>query len=61
MLVVACQGVIIDHLGAIVNRLGAAADHLGAAPRPKRLSLRDVLIVEAINLDVWIFTPAPRS
>jgi hypothetical protein len=26
----------------------------------KRLSLRDVLIVEAIDLDVWIFTPAPR-
>jgi hypothetical protein len=25
----------------------------------KRLSLREVLIVEAIDLDVWIFMPAP--
>jgi hypothetical protein len=25
----------------------------------KRFSLRDVLIVEAINLDVWISTPVP--
>jgi hypothetical protein len=27
--------------------------------KPKRISLRDVLIVEAIDLDVRIFTPAP--
>jgi hypothetical protein len=26
----------------------------------KRLSLRDVLMAKAIDLDVWIFTPVPR-
>jgi hypothetical protein len=26
----------------------------------KRLLLQDVLIMEAINLDVWIFMPSPR-
>jgi hypothetical protein len=25
----------------------------------KRFSLREVLIVDAIDLDVWIFTPVP--
>jgi hypothetical protein len=38
--------------------------HQGAADlavlRPKRISLQDVLIMEAIDLDVWIFMPAPR-
>jgi hypothetical protein len=37
------------------------ADHQDvAADRQKRLSLREVLIVEAINLNIWIFIPAPR-
>jgi hypothetical protein len=31
-----------------------------AVDSQKRLSLQKVLIVEAIDLDVWIFTPAPQ-
>jgi hypothetical protein len=62
------QGVVADFLGAASNYQGAITDCLGAttnhqgatdlaAPWPKRLSLPDMLIVEAIDLDVWIFTP----
>jgi hypothetical protein len=65
-----CLGVVIDRLdvitdclGAAANGQGAVADHQGAtdlvALRSKRLSLRDVFTVEAIDLDIWIFTPAP--
>jgi hypothetical protein len=52
-----CTGVIIDRQGAIAGRQGAVDL---AALRPKRLSLQDVLIMEVIDLDEWIFTPTPR-
>jgi hypothetical protein len=64
------QGVTVNRPGATADRLGAIADHQGviagrqdatdlAASRSKRLLLRYVLIVEAIDLNIWIFTPAP--
>jgi hypothetical protein len=65
------QGAITDYLGAAADRQGAIAgrqdividcegvDDLTAL-RPKRLLLRYVLIVEAIDTNVWIFTSAPR-
>jgi hypothetical protein len=58
------RGVTTDHQGPVIDSQGAITDRHGvadlAAPKPKRLSLRDVLIAEAIHLDVWIFTPTPR-
>jgi hypothetical protein len=57
-------GVITDCQGAAIDRQGVAAERQGAidlaASRSKRLSLRYVLIMEAIDLDIWIFTPTPR-
>jgi hypothetical protein len=57
-------GVITDCEGAPINRQGATAECQDAidlaVSRSKRLSLRDVLIVEAIDLDIWIFTPASQ-
>jgi hypothetical protein len=65
------QGVVANCLGAAVNcqcvvtsRQGVIADCQGvidlAALRPKSLSLQDVLFVEVIDLDIWIFMPNPR-
>jgi hypothetical protein len=58
------QDVVANYLGVVIDRQGVVADRQGAADlaalRPKRLSLRDVLIMEAIDLDVQIFTPGPR-
>jgi hypothetical protein len=51
------QGVVANCKGVIVSHHGVA--DLGA-PRSKRISVRDVLIVEAIDLNVWIFTLAPH-
>jgi hypothetical protein len=48
-----CHGAFVDRKGVIIGHQGAA--NL-AVLRPKRLSLWDVLIVETIDLDVWIFT-----
>jgi hypothetical protein len=64
-------GAVGDHQSATVNYLGAADSHQGAiiscqgavdiaAAKPKKLSLREVLIMEVIDLDIWIFTPTPR-
>jgi hypothetical protein len=57
------QNAVFDHLGVAGIHQGAAGDCQGvsdlAALRTKRLSLRDVLIMEAINLDLRIFMPAP--
>jgi hypothetical protein len=52
-----CTGVIIDRQGAIAGRQGAVDL---AALRLRRLSLQDVLIMEVIDLDKWIFTSTPR-
>jgi hypothetical protein len=60
-----------DRQGAATDRKGAAADHPDAIANhqlplilqcrgQKRLSLRDMLIMEAIDLNVWIFTAAAR-
>jgi hypothetical protein len=57
-------GVVVDRLVVTINHQGAVIGHQGAvdivALKSKKLSLRKVLIVEVINLDVWIFTPVPR-
>jgi hypothetical protein len=49
-----CQGVAADHQDVVIDLQGVVDL---VALKPKRLSLRDVLIVEAIDLDEWIFTP----
>jgi hypothetical protein len=55
---------VVLSLGAATNRKGSTIDHQGAADlallRPEKLLLRDVFIMEAINLNIWIFMPAPQ-
>jgi hypothetical protein len=50
--------------GAATDRKGATIDCQGVADlavlMPEKLLLRDVFIMEAINLDIWIFMPAPQ-
>jgi hypothetical protein len=50
--------------GAATDCKGATIDHQGVADlavlRSEKLLLRDVFIMEAINLNIWIFTPAPQ-
>jgi hypothetical protein len=68
------QGAAINRLGAIITHQGASIDcpcttctHQGVATdrhgavlnHRKGLSLLEELIVEAIDLDIWIFMPAP--
>jgi hypothetical protein len=59
-----CQGVVTSRQGVIADCQGVIADCQGvidlAALRPKSLSLQDVLFVEVIDLDIWIFMPNPR-
>jgi hypothetical protein len=47
----------------VTRVLSLSTDYQGAtnlvAPKQKKLSLREVLIMEAIDLNVWIFMPAP--
>jgi hypothetical protein len=57
------QGVIVGNQGAVADRQGVIASRQGAAEQQRRghrLPSRDVLIMEAIKPDVWIFTSAPR-
>jgi hypothetical protein len=57
------QGATVDHLGATTDRQGVITGCQDvtdlAVSGSKRLLLRDVLIVEAIDLDIWIFMPIP--
>jgi hypothetical protein len=50
-----CQGAIADRQGATVDHHGVVTDRQGADA-----GRQDVLLVEAIDLDVWIFTLAPK-
>jgi hypothetical protein len=66
------EGAVVDRQGAAANRRGATDDCWSARCRCRlsvaKMSLTtvekgsryEVLIVEAIDLDVWIFTPAPQ-
>jgi hypothetical protein len=59
-----CLGAAVNCQGVVTSRQGVIADCQGvidlAALRPKSLSLQDVLFVEVIDLDIWIFMPNPR-
>jgi hypothetical protein len=55
---------VILSQGAAADRKGANIDSQGVVdlvvPRPEKLLLRDVFIMEAIDLNIWILTPAPQ-